>query len=199
MYKFLNTRLNMINNYRFFKSYFCLFTCLSLILTPFNNEALVISLEKTKFFKDNKKNCIAFWISSIGETKGANLYQAIQIEGNSEWSEPLLISDPEIDTMSYKISIDQNNNLLAVWEGKNLRLESFILYGRYYSSSTNSWSEIEMVSDPLHNLQGNFGINLNTTNMQVVWSVYDVFFDISAYSRFLIIPEGWGAIKELNL
>jgi hypothetical protein len=101
--------------------------------------------------------------------------------------------------MSYKVSVDRNNNLLVVWEGKNLRLESFILYGKYYSSITNSWSEIEMVSDPSQNLQGNFGINLNTTNMQVVWSVYDVFFDISAYSRFLIIPEGWGAIKELNL
>ena len=199
MYKFINQSLNVINNYRFYKSYFYLFTCLSLIFTPFNNEAVVISLEKAKFFKDNKNNCIAFWISSPGEAKGTNLYQAIQIEGNSDWSEPLLISDPEIDAMSYKVSVDGNNNLLVVWEGKNLRLESFILYGKYYSSITDSWSEIEMVSDPSQNLQGNFGINLNTTNMQVVWSVYDDSFDISAYSRFLTIPEGWGPIKELNL
>lgn len=143
---------------------------LILFATGFNAEA-VHSANEIVLRSD--LNFTSHFFGAIPIEEKTQIYHQTKLLGEPNWSPKEFISDPLVSVNSFEVGKESDNNLLVGWLGENTNLGIYSLFIRYYVASTNTWSAINMVSSESENLTGNYSININTVQAEIIWTSYD--------------------------
>jgi len=106
---------------------------------PINISTPGENAREPKLVVDQNGRAIAIWTSDVGDV---GVVQSSSRPEDGVWSEPVTISDVEIDSYDPQISVDSVGLVTAVWATENDVIESRT------SQNGEPWSPSEEISDP---------------------------------------------------
>ncbi len=147
-------------------------------------------------------NAIAMWIVE-GEQGGVRAssydYDPDPITGGWSWSEPIFISDRNVDYHSIRLAMNSAGDAVAIWRQCNdLYAGYHYVYASMYFHSIGSWTNAQVLS-PDNGFSDALDVVLNDAGEAIAaWEYYDGTYHFQS-SSYMNMGEQWQWLPPVNI
>lgn len=126
------------------------------IIAPHHTDACESKGGLFAIASDSTGNFITVWVEKVGEIP---VIKSSRLVSGKDWTEPVIISNPESYSLNPIVEMDENGNAVVLWRSVREGKPEYFLQAAKLLSGSDRWSEPETISD--------YGVMISTNNIEL--------------------------------